>query len=48
MIAYKGKMEKIEEELKNANISKNKYNIEIKKLNSIMDKERHIVIIYSN
>lgn len=48
LIAYKGKMEKIEEELKNANISKNKYNIEIKKLNSIMDKERHIVIIYSN
>ena len=47
LIAYKGKMEKIEEELKEANIQKNKYNIEIKKLSS-EDKERHIVIISSN
>lgn len=46
LIAYKGRMDKIEEELKNANISKNKYNIEIKKLES-KDKERHIVIISS-
>lgn len=42
LIAYKGKMEKIEEELKNVNISK--YNIEIKKL-PIEDKERHIIIL---
>ncbi len=47
LVAYKGKMEKIEEELKDANIQKNKYNIEIKKLSS-EDKERHIVIISSN
>lgn len=44
LIAYKGKIKKIEEELKNANIQKSKYNIEIKKL-QIEDKERHIVII---
>lgn len=44
LILYKGKIEKIEEELKEANIQKNKYNIEIKKLES-KDKERHIVII---
>ena len=42
LILYKGKREKIEEELKAANIVK--YNIEIKKLES-SDKERHIVII---
>ncbi len=46
LVLYKGKREKIEEELKEANIPKNKYNIEIKKLES-KDKERHIVIIYS-
>ena len=46
LIAYKGKMEKMEEELKEANISKNKYNIEIKKLES-KDKERHLVVISS-
>ena len=46
LVLYKGKIEKIEEELKEANIPKNKYNIEIKKLES-KDKERHIVIIYS-
>lgn len=44
LIAYKGKIEKIEEELKEANIQKNKYHIEIKKL-PFQDKERHIVII---
>lgn len=42
LILYKGKMEKIEEEL--SNIQKNKYNIEIKKLLN-KDKERHILII---
>lgn len=42
LILYKGKIEKIEEEL--SNIQKNKYNIEIKKLLS-KDKERHILII---
>ena len=46
LVLYKGKREKIEEELKEANIQKNKYNIEIKKLES-KDKERHIVIISS-
>ncbi|MEI0698868.1 16S rRNA (guanine(527)-N(7))-methyltransferase RsmG [Brachyspira intermedia] len=46
LVLYKGKREKIEEELKEANIQKNKYNIEIKKLGS-KDKERHIVIISS-
>lgn len=46
LVLYKGKKEKIEEELKEANIQKNKYNIEIKKLES-KDKERHIVIISS-
>lgn len=46
LVLYKGKKEKIEEELKEANIQKNKYNIEIKKLKS-KDKERHIVIISS-
>ena len=46
LVLYKGKKEKIEEELKEANIPKNKYNIEIKKLES-KDKERHIVIISS-
>lgn len=45
LILYKGKIEKIEEELKEANIQKNKYDIEIKKLKS-KDKERHIVIIF--
>ena len=44
LLLYKGKIEKIEEELKEANIQKNKYNIEIKKLPN-EDKERHIVII---
>ena len=44
LVLYKGKREKIEEELKEANIQKNKYNIEIKKLPN-EDKERHIVII---
>ncbi|WP_020005096.1 16S rRNA (guanine(527)-N(7))-methyltransferase RsmG [Brachyspira innocens] len=42
LVLYKGKIEKIEEEL--SNIQKNKYNIEIKKLENI-DKERHILII---
>ena len=42
LILYKGKIEKIEEEL--SNIQKNKYNIEIKKLEN-RDKERHILII---
>ncbi|ADG70994.1 16S rRNA (guanine(527)-N(7))-methyltransferase RsmG [Brachyspira murdochii] len=42
LVLYKGKMEKIEEEL--SNIQKNKYNIEILKLLS-KDKERHILII---
>ncbi|MEI0516433.1 16S rRNA (guanine(527)-N(7))-methyltransferase RsmG [Brachyspira murdochii] len=42
LVLYKGKMEKIEEEL--SNIQKNKYSIEIKKLANI-DKERHILII---
>ena len=42
LILYKGKMEKIEEEL--SNIQKNKYNIEIKKLLNKY-KERHILII---
>lgn len=46
LVLYKGKKEKIEEELKEANIQKNKYNLEIKKLES-KDKERHIVIISS-
>ncbi|AEM21192.1 glucose-inhibited division protein B [Brachyspira intermedia PWS/A] len=46
LVLYKGKKEKIEEELKEANIQKNKYNIEIKKLES-RDKERHMVIISS-
>ena len=46
LVLYKGKKEKIEEELKEANIQKNKYNIEIKKLES-KDKERHIVITSS-
>ncbi|MEI0563267.1 16S rRNA (guanine(527)-N(7))-methyltransferase RsmG [Brachyspira pulli] len=44
LLLYKGKIDKIEEELKEANIQKNKYNIEIKKLPN-EDKERHIVII---
>ncbi|EKV57701.1 glucose-inhibited division protein B [Brachyspira hampsonii 30446] len=44
LILYKGKIEKIEEELKKANISKSKYTVEIKKLEN-KDKERHIVII---
>lgn len=42
LVLYKGKIEKIEEEL--SNIQKNKYNIEILKLLS-KDKERHILII---
>lgn len=42
LVLYKGKIEKIEEEL--SNIQKNKYNIEIKKLLN-KDKERHILII---
>lgn len=42
LILYKGKREKIEEELKDANIVK--CHVEIKKLDS-SDKERHIVII---
>lgn len=42
LLVYKGKIEKIEEEL--SNIQKNKYNIEIKKLPN-KDKERHIIII---
>lgn len=42
LVLYKGKIEKIEEEL--SNIQKNKYNIEIKKLEN-RDKERHILII---
>ena len=46
LIAYKGKREKIEEEIKEAYIQKNKYEIEIKKLYS-HNKERHIVIISS-
>ncbi|ASJ21949.1 16S rRNA (guanine(527)-N(7))-methyltransferase RsmG [Brachyspira hampsonii] len=44
LILYKGKKEKIEEELKKANISKSKYTVEIKRLEN-KDKERHIVII---
>lgn len=46
LIVYKGKMEKIEEEIKEAYIQKNKYEIKIKKLYS-HNKERHIVIISS-
>ncbi|PCG19941.1 16S rRNA (guanine(527)-N(7))-methyltransferase RsmG [Brachyspira sp. G79] len=42
LILYKGKIEKIEEEL--SNIQKNKYNIEIIKLLK-KEKERHILII---
>ena len=47
LIIYKGKIEKIEEELKKANISESKFNIEIKKLDSKY-KERHIIIISEN
>ena len=42
LVLYKGKIEKIEEEL--SNIQKNKYNIEIMELLN-KDKERHILII---